>query len=507
MKEVYYTATTTTYTIISPDMDNLDFSFPLFDKLYIPSKIKSKLIRDIPSIEFKKIHNNKKIAIDAILLIVAQLTITIKNDNYPDGWKSLKAEILKTMLQPVNYVDVINFLVKHNIIEVNKFYHIGTRTRKYRLTDNYNKGVKIHTLLSKSIIKSKRNTYNQYLALATTNPIALNSLRVQANVTLPTVDELLKKGKELVKEGYITNKGKKLTMRNKNNNEHWVDYKERSFVEDNIVRFSMLTELGYMIPIVGNDKSGGRVVDSFTLMPSWIRKECLINGNKMIEKDYTTLHPNITSMLYGGPSDMITHDIVSEHLGIDRREAKIEHLSFFNKTYGQMMKSPLWAYYSSEYPDMLGRVVKEKADSKFEHRITSMKLFKVEVDIMSKVISQLNKQGINVIYVYDALYCESSVAPFVGKLMNMIANEYNVNTTTDTLTNKKESKMENIEEVEKLELELYNRTIVTIYGERLKYWNSIKDKPALMKRLLKNSTQNILNMIIDNKISESKKIN
>jgi hypothetical protein len=55
-----------------------------------------------------------------------------------------------------------------------------------------------------------------------------------------------------------------------------------------------------MIPSAGDERNGGRVVYSFTLMLAWIRAQITIDGKKLRECDYTALHPNIAVKLYGG---------------------------------------------------------------------------------------------------------------------------------------------------------------------------------------------------------------
>ena len=159
-----------------------------------------------------------------------------------------------------------------------------------------------------------------------------------------------------------------------------------------------------MIPSAGGETSSGRVVDQFTPMPSWIREQITVDGKKLSECDYTALHPNIAIKLYHGHEDYITHLKVAERTGMDTKIIKIEHLSFFNKKWDDMRKSPLFEYYAENETDMLARIYRDK--NEHVHKITSKKMFKVEVDIMTDVIKYLNTKGINILYVYDELLCE-----------------------------------------------------------------------------------------------------
>ncbi|RYZ86229.1 MAG: hypothetical protein EOP04_14290 [Proteobacteria bacterium] len=248
-----------------------------------------------------------------------------------------------------------------------------------------------------------------------------------AKIELPTSARLLAIGKQLAKNGHMTKKGKMLTVRNMHKDHYWSDCANRSFVEDNIRLFEFLTKRGFMIPAAGSDKSGGRVVDSFTLMPSWIREEITINGVRLTECDYTALHPNIAIKLYRGKQSNITHQNVAQWADIDLKRVKVEHLAFFNKRWPHMQKSPLFSYYNEKEPQMLENIRKDKSD--YGYKITSMRLFRAEVQIMTDVIKCLNSKNIHVLYFYDALLCEEKDRTAVAEAMNRIILEHDVKTS------------------------------------------------------------------------------
>ena len=152
-----------------------------------------------------------------------------------------------------------------------------------------------------------------------------------------------------------------------------------------------------------------------------------VNNKRLVDIDYSSLHPNIASSLYGGSGSNINHDKVSSYLSIDRTKAKIENLSFFNKTVRDMKKSPLFKYYSDNEPVMLSNIIKDKEIN--GHKVTSKKLFKAEVLLMTKVIEQLNENGAFALYVYDALMVEPQHVNLVTYLMNDTASKMNINTT------------------------------------------------------------------------------
>jgi hypothetical protein len=178
----------------------------------------------------------------------------------------------------------------------------------------------------------------------------------------------------------------------------------------------LLTNLN--IPIVTGSKAGGRVITKLNMMPSIIRQLVKINGSNINECDYSTLHPNLANMLYGDSKDKITHDNVAEYLNISRNDAKIEHLSFFNKRISSMKKSPLYNYYNNKHNTLLTNVINDKKE--FNHYITSRKLFSLETQLMEECILIAEKMDIKVIYVFDALYCDDNNKITLNKIMNEV---------------------------------------------------------------------------------------
>jgi hypothetical protein len=75
---------------------------------------------------------------------------------------------------------------------------------------------------------------------------------------------------------------------------------------------------------------------------------------------------------------------------------------------------------------MLSRIYNDKKEHC--HKITSQKMFKLEVEIMTDVIKYLNSMGVYVLYVYDALLCEEKDKTLVAETMNRIILEHGVKT-------------------------------------------------------------------------------
>jgi hypothetical protein len=417
--------------------------FPNVNSILIPKKAEYNLKKYVSKDLLRTIDSDIDIAIEKCLVFLSNLASTYYTDS---KWKALNATILHEQSKNTDntfiYTKIIGVLTagtsKGAFIEVDGSYQVGSQSKKYRLTDMYLKaGLVEYFIKDTGIIRTRNKMYYQQWCEAMSNPICSNLIAMYPKIDLPTSEELLAIGKKLVKDGRCTKKGKILTMRNKHLNSYWIDADNRSFVEDNIRLFEFLTGRGFMIPSAGDMCSGGRVVDSFTLMPAWIREQITVDGKRLTECDYSALHPNIAIKLHDGSLAYLTHGLVAEKTGIELKNVKIEHLSFFNMKWDGMRKSPLFGYYSTNEPDMLARIYKDK--SEHGHKITSQKMFAVEVAIMSDVIRDLNAKGVYVLYVYDALVCEEKDSELVAETMNRIILEHGIKTTAKLSTAEKDS--------------------------------------------------------------------
>ena len=407
--------------------------FPNVNSILIPKKAEYNLRKYVSKDLLRTVDTNVDIAVEKCLVFLYNLASTYYTDS---KWKPLSSTILHQQSRNADntyiYTKVIDVLTAGTnngaFIEVDGSYQVGIESKKFRLTDTYlNAGLVEYIIKDARIIQTRNKMYYQQLGEAMTNPICANLIMMYPKIDLPTSEELLIIGKQLVKEGRTTKKEKILTMRNKHLNSYWIDADNRSFVEDNIRLFEFLTSRGFMIPSAGDMHSGGRVVDSFTLMPAWIREQITIDGKKLPECDIVCLHPNLAVKLYDGSTSYLTHGLVAEHAGIELKKVKKLHLSFFNMKWDDMRKSPLFGYYSTNESDMLARIYRDKKEH--GHKITSQKMFAVEVDIMTDVIRDLNAKGVYVLYVYDALLCEEKDSKLVAETMNHIILEHGVKTS------------------------------------------------------------------------------
>ncbi|MBM3402772.1 MAG: hypothetical protein FJY21_10790 [Bacteroidetes bacterium] len=395
----------------------------------IPNKVEYAIRRLLGKKVLKVIHPDIDVAVELCLLFLSQLTSTyfgFKDGSNKEGWKSLRAEYLRELLRYENdtYKKVREALETKlfdgPIIECDYYAERWEKCYYFRLGSNYmGKGISTYKLTTSEVkdlnLKNKQRLYKE----ASTNTIAQNLFLIYNMIHLPTEEEVICFSKKLVKEDFITKKGKKLTFLNKHPKSYFNNPGERSFVEDNIEIYNYLTRDGLMIPRIGNNNSGGRVTDSFTLMPSYIRNMLKIEGKSIVDVDYSCLHPNLAISLYGGSTKYLTHQKVAEETGIDLSVIKKEHLSFFNKHPEQMKDSPLFTYYKEKEPKMMNNIIDEKYRSKRRHRTTSGKMMKKEVEIVTDVIKVLSNEGIQVGYVYDALFCKPEHAERVKEVMDV----------------------------------------------------------------------------------------
>ena len=394
----------------------------------IPSKVEYTIKHHIGAKRLKSIHPNKDVALELCLLFISQLTntyFTWKDGSNPDGWKSLKAAYLRQLLayEHNTYKKIRELLetplMNAPIIECDYEDEIGSKCFNYRLTSEYiGKGIKTYALKTKLVQRLKMENHYQRLKNIQDNIICQNLFDFYARITFPTVEEIKIESQKLIKNGYRTKKGKLLTFQHKRKRESYSNTSERAFVEDGIELFKHLTSEGILLPKICSDYAGRRIVDSIVLMPSYIRKLCKIDGDPVVEVDYSCLHPNIAIAIYGGKQLYITHQLVAEKLNIPVSQVKTEHLKFFNKHPKEMQSSPIYHYYMETEPEMMKNLIKKKYASSRKYKITSQHMLEKEVEIMTTVVRHLAKEGISVGYVYDAIICSPIHANRVKAIMD-----------------------------------------------------------------------------------------
>jgi hypothetical protein len=418
-------------------------NFPLFfaqsNIIRIPKKTKYAVMNLLPKKKLKEIHPNILVAQELCLLFLSQLSstyYTYSNRDDLNGWKSLYSPYLRSLLHVDKKAYILirevleTRLEKGPIIECDYKDIPGKKSYNYRLGPSYlGKGIDSYVLQTEVCQNLYKKKTERLYSKGDSNVIYQNLMEFYSTITLPTVEEIQYHAKELTKSGYRTKKGKRLTFLNKHAKSSLKDQDKMTFVEDGIDIYKSLTEGGLIVPHIGDKRSGGRVTDSINLMPGWIRQLIKVNGQTLVECDFSCFHPNIAMILYDGTTQYLTHNDVAERAKIDLTTVKLEHLSFFNKHPKEMESSPLFNYYHDNECELIKRIIDEKYNSEFKHKKTSMRMFQKEVEIMTEAIRILNQKGIFVGYIYDAILCQPNQLTAVKEAMNEASARYGVKTT------------------------------------------------------------------------------
>lgn len=408
----------------------------LSNSVIIPSKMEAT-IRNHVSLNLKtNIDQDIEVAEDLAMIMASMITQYGFIDNETSGdtiWTYIASSRFIDLFGMRRYPKILKLLMratktKEPFIECDETAVIGGKVFGYRFSETYrNKGMvkyKIKTEEGRSILRSLQI---KKIIKAIQNPIAKKMLKSYCKITLPTIDEIMAEAQRL--EGKQLKNGKILKFLNTRSRTEYVKGKYK-FVEDAVKLFKFLTEDGLLIPVVSGERAGGRVCDSFTLIPSWIRGLCTINGVKLsdCEMDYKALHPNLVYFIYGNEEETKqfwgdAHTKIADISGVSRMDIKIEHLSFFNKQIWQMKKSPLYEIYNTYCQNMIANLELDK--KKHGHKNTSKELFNLEVSIMTEVINQIEDSA-DIVYVYDALYSDN--IDLVSQIMNEVVMNFGINT-------------------------------------------------------------------------------
>lgn len=400
------------------------------NQILVPNKVESKL-KYFTKKDMLTVHKDIDTATDLILLIISNLSSTflLSRENsateaQKEGYKALSSEIMKEQTDIEKkltspYKRILDLLIKYNIIEKGRNYSKGRRSNEYRLTSTYfGKGIKEYRFKTDVVRNKHSKRINADLESILKCPIAKNELINRPFMLFPTQEEAKAHLINLSKSGKTNKRGKQIKVLGKHSKN---EYPDCVFVEDYLLILEYLQKLP--LPIIVGDNGGNRVITSFNFMPSVLRGLIKFNGAKLSEVDYSCLHPNIIQFIYGGSNQKaIDHQEVADYLGITRQEAKIEHLSFFNKEWEQMMRSPLFKYYLDNEVQMMTNLYHSKSENGYKS--TSKDCFYFETELMRDNVKDMLEEGISVLYCFDALYVHPDDLKTAERIMNKNAEEF-----------------------------------------------------------------------------------
>lgn len=455
----YYSYVTKTLIPFKPllvaSRGNLDDVF--FDKSFnadansrirVP-KCAKRHIERIPRGLLNKIGKNRERVVEICLFVLS--LIVNKNPKYE--WIKLSSERLVKYTKYGNN----NTFVYNHILKVLKYsngkipplivvkknngketYEVGKECKKYKLSSFYASKSTIEIELThKDILMPYYSFKKLEFDNLKDNPIVRNILKLYPRIIYPSIQEIIAEAKRLISLNY-SKKGKKLIFR-KDINET-TDLNNYSIVEDCIVRFINHKDRG-ALSISSSENAGGRVTYNLNLISSWIRNLIKIDDEEIVELDFVAFHPNLAIKIYNGSQKYLTHKNVSEELDLELNQVKKQHLSYFNDEIKVMTNRKVHGFYKSKEPQMVENIINDKKEN--DYKITSKRMFGLEVQIMTEIIEILNSKGIFVTYIYDALGCKKSDLDTVKSVMNEVVLKFGVYTTVG-----KDDKIEDMENEE-----------------------------------------------------------
>lgn len=414
----------------------------------VPSKLK-EAVKHMDKNDLLEIHPSVEAAREFVLLFCSYIHHRSDEQKIEEKGKKktkgcpLSSRLLTKLLAPANSVKIVKACLNGTPLKgpfINKEnYSANHHSYLFSFTECYERNDQVKYTFKTSVVKKaySRNMVSRLKRLKN-HPIVENLLAVYPHLELPDMKDLEEDGKAKCKDpDFRTNKGKKFVRLNKNPRSRFEKRGPISFLEDHLRLFKKLTIPHLLIPSIQSKYAGGRVTDSITLMPSWIRGLFKINGEFLTECDFTALHPNIIMSLYGGKKQYLDHKELAKEIGEMKNlqePEKLEnlplfktlHLAFFN-SWEKLMKDAhpdLWTYYTEKEAKMMTALLSEKEERGYKH--TSLRMFTKEVEIMTEAIRRLNDENIYVLYVYDALLCQQSHKETVVRVMNEVAAAHGV---------------------------------------------------------------------------------
>jgi hypothetical protein len=334
--------------------------------------------------------------------------IAISND---DEYKYTKINNKSVRIKQV----ILKFLQRIDLITRTRNYSTGYSDNNYKAhsrhfiinTDFINNDVVKILLKEKKTKELNRKYISDRIDLCYGNVIAESQLKMIYKFNELDREKLYQRGLDyVIKKSYKGNNFVEF------NNEKTAKSKS---LENHMMLYSYIMENGLLIPIVKEDS--GRVFTSFNLIPSWIRDSLTINGKKTIGVDISKSVPSIINMMFGGAEinyDKFNKYDIIKFLFSDNYKAKNYYKEIYNDFYTN----------NRQLLETITAIKESIGSSTFAKMI-----YKIESDVMTNSILELNKKHINVYYVFDELICEEKNYSVVKKTIQYNLDILKIKTT------------------------------------------------------------------------------
>lgn len=444
----------------------------------VPKGFKS-LINFLDKTDWDKFVQSKKINhketseefVDGIALVLNSIWLR-RFQADEDGWIDSPTERLRWVSQSwykLLMKPLINGTDKQgSIIDERASDHEMKMSRSFSISEKYLKrSSQQYELKSKSLISKLFKRRYEAAVKALNDSALIQLMQTYPKLEMPPLEAVRAAGVSLSRKGKgdkdaLSKKGRVLINLNKRSKEtflkqsgHDIEGKTKKQISklfrenyyslnDHIKIYEDFLLSGFRIP---HRQKNGRVDDSITGMPEWIRKLIRTNNEPMMEVDCAALHLNIPFALAKNVSpkakeaflkqagDM--HSIIAKYLTIGRDIAKMEALSFQNKRVKDMEKSPIYQYYTSEKIGIMEYLDWLKQTKEKTHRNTSLLLFGYESQIIWSAMRKCAANDITVYQVFDGIGCPKSKVPKVLKILNKALRDYGVPTNAVPPKNKR----------------------------------------------------------------------
>ena len=190
--------------------------FPNVNSILVPKKAETNLRRHVPKDLLREINYDINIAVEKCLLLLSNLASTYYVEDVhltENRWKRLHSRLLDRQISGNNtYIKVIEVLKKGTstgaMLEVVEDDIPNVQSRRYRIPENYFKaGLTEYLIKDVGIIQIRNKIFFEQLNDALQNPICNNLVKIYPKLEIPTSEELLIIGKQLIKENRTTSEG------------------------------------------------------------------------------------------------------------------------------------------------------------------------------------------------------------------------------------------------------------------------------------------------------------